>query len=413
MPLDSAERDLVELHVIQPRQFQIFTWLWYRVSTHFLTPSDGWSFAVAAADIPADDRNAIRPGAEIRLTVNGHEQLSGFITSVTFRASPGSGYEITIEGHDKLGPAVAGNADPRLIFKPPMTILDVLKGVLGPYGFSRDLDFLIDNDENRNVLSGSRRGTPTTKKGKPLKKFALHQLRPYPNEGALAFVARICQRHGIWPWLSADGTKIIVGKPDFYQGPKNHIVRLLSGEANNILDGSVTLDLGEQPSIVVADGFSGGGEFGRSKILAVGVNPALDVDATAEIEHWTKKGASYIPFSFRGPKMRCPTARPMYLHDDESKTQEQLENFVRREMALRLRKSLTARYVVRGHVGEIYSSGHAETGSIWAVDTIAHVRDELSDLDEPLWVLSRTFSKSRNQGSTTEVELIRPHSLEL
>lgn len=100
-------------------------------------------------------------------------------------------------------------------------------------------------------------------------------------------------------------------------------------------------------------------------------------------------------------KMRAP--RPLFLHDEESKTQEQLENFVRREMAQRLRASLEVHMVVDGH--------RAPNGAYWATDTMVTLRDDLSGLNEALWIVARTFQKSRHDGTTTELQLIRPYSL--
>lgn len=404
MPTDETrapDTDVVILRIVSP-SVAINTWKAYRFNSHFLTPADSFSFTVAAHELNDAQKAAIVPGAEVELTVNGHRQGSGYIDQLEYRVTRSGGTEIDITGRDKLAPVVDSGANPDGQFKASMNLLDVLKYVFGPYGWANDSDFEIDNTANRNIITGSTRGTPTSKKGKPLKSFVLHQLRPYANEGAFAFAARLAQREGLWIWLSADGQKVVVGKPNFDQGAKFKLQRLRDGKTNNILDGVVIKNLGDQPSIVIADGFAGGGEFGRSSIRAYAVNPAISAPNDSIVSAWKAKGAAAIELSYKGEKTSFKTARPLYLHDDESKTQEQLENYVRRELALRLRRSLTCSVTV---------AGHTQGESVWAVDSVVSVKDEVSGLDEPLWCLQRTFQKSRWAGTTTELELIRPHTL--
>ncbi len=93
----------------------------------------------------------------------------------------------------------------------------------------------------------------------------------------------------------------------------------------------------------------------------------------------------------------------MYLHDDESATTEQLQCFIRRELALRQRRSLTY---------SVEMPGHTQNGKPWAVDTMVTVDDDYNRIHEDLYVLSRTFSKSRQGGTKTHLELIRPGTLE-
>ena len=95
--------------------------------------------------------------------------------------------------------------------------------------------------------------------------------------------------------------------------------------------------------------------------------------------------------------------RPMFLHDEESKTQLQLQNYVKREMSLLVRKALTARYTGEGH-----GQGVGDGFVAWAPDTIVDVFDEPAGLDEPMYVMGVRFSKARvGRGTTTSLDLIR------
>ena len=101
-----------------------------------------------------------------------------------------------------------------------------------------------------------------------------------------------------------------------------------------------------------------------------------------------------------------PINATVYMIDDEAKTLEALENFVRREMALLQHKSLQVNYTVEGH-GQNTPAGFVP----WTVDTIVEVNDEVAGLHKKLYVLGRTFVKSRDGGTTTQLELIRRNSL--
>jgi len=199
-----------------------------------------------------------------------------------------------------------------------------------------------------------------------------------------------------------------------------------------VLEGSVKYDVSNQPNIIVADGFGGGGEFGHSKLQAILLNPAVayypggeasptKTQAQVASDGGFAASAAYQAFfkkyknaqvlkpkhTFYTP-MYTPTLRVMYLHDDESKTPDELANFVYREMALRIHQSLSAHYTVYGH-GQPALDG---SFTPWAVNTVVDVQDEVGGIAEPMWVLSRTFNKSRRGGTTTDLELLRLYSLE-
>ena len=72
-------------------------------------------------------------------------------------------------------------------------------------------------------------------------------------------------------------------------------------------------------------------------------------------------------------------------------------------MALRQRDGITAHYTFEGHTLQ---------GAPWCVDTIVDVDDDALGLHTRMWVMSRTFEKSRMGGTTTTVELIMPYTLE-
>ncbi len=385
---------------------RIGKWTSYSFNSHFLTPTDEFHFTIAHENLPQIERRALESGARVTLTVNGHITCDGYIDDIYGGNDRAGGSEIHIDGRDRLAQAVDSNMDPRVRFADPGNLSDFLVKVFSPFGWVTEDQFLENNQTNRGVLTGQLRGVRTThKKGIIFKNTRLHQLKPYPNEGVFAFASRIAQRHGLWIWLSAEGNVLIVAKPDFDQDPLFQLQRTLDATRihNNIISGGARTSLKNQPSIIVAQGFCGGGEFSKSRMTVLMQNPAVDCDNGAILAAYPD--ATQVALELDVPSIKSKRPRPMYLHDDESHTPEELQNFVRREMALRMRHCFSANYVV---------SGHTNSGAPWCVDAIAKVDDERAfpPLHEPLWILGRTFSKTRGaQGTQTHLEMIRPHTL--
>lgn len=399
-------------------QVELTRWISYDFADDFLTPTDWFHFTIGDEELPEKERAALKLGSRVRLYVDSITLMEGYIDSIEIAADRHGGLTYAITGRDRLGQTLDAVADPQFQLKDGGSLADLLKRLFAPFGWSQDSDFEIDNRANRDAKSGIR-GTPTSKaKGKPLKSYTLHQTKPYNHESVFHFASRVAQRHGLWPWASADGEKLIVGQPDYDQEPIFVLRRSRNGRGN-ILSGSVRYELSSQPSIIVADSFSGGGEFGKGRCKAYVVNPLLGFtdrgDYTDDVKEVLKKHPSAVEnsilhpsgFTFSFAATQNVPFRPMYLHDDESKTQEQLNNFVKREMSLHFRKALTVQYTVEGH-GQDTGDGFVA----WTPDTLVDVYDEAAELYERLYVLGVHYSKQRGgTGTTTRLDLIRINSI--
>lgn len=422
MPLpyspDSPDGEEIVLSV-RDASVHLTRWTSYEVASDFLTPTDGWHFAIGDEELAERQRHALRLGAPIRLSVNATPICDGHIDTVEVGASKAGGTTWTIAGRDRLGPAVDATADPNLRFKDGATLADVLTTIFRPFGWSDpDKHFEIDNAANRRASTGGTRGQKRShgKKtfGAVTKDAKLHQLQPHNHEGLFAFASRVSQRFGLWIWSSSDGEQLIVGKPDFDQEPLYQLRRKRDG-TGNIEDGTVRYDFTDQPAIIVADGFSGGGEFGKGRVKAYAINPSFGFDTNGAV---LEEVLSIVKRYPNAKRIALPTqafqrraanvpVRPMFMHDDESKTPEELENYVRREMALLTRKSLEATYTVEGH-GQMTNGDFV----VWDIDTVVDVQDEVAGLNERMYVLGVAYSKSRQSGTRTRLHLVRLNSIQ-
>lgn len=401
-------------------------WTQYSFNSHFLTPTDAWSLSAPAHQIPEAQRAVLVPGATVELRVGAAVQARGYVEKVDITAGRDGGATMQVSGRDVLAPMVDASMDPRTKFKAEATFKDLVEQCAKPFGFTK---IITTTQDDRTLKAGLP--PKTSKKGKLIASTTLEkQLRPHDHEGAFAFMQRIGTRLGFWVWPGSEEGTLVVGEPDFEQLPIAKLVRTFAGAsndatANNVLSGEVTFDITLQPSFIVAEGTSGGAEWGHSSIRVAIMNPFVlsKPDVAAEAEAILKQfdpcpvapyfagdnGARFdtsaraISTLMAQKVMRNTVARPAFLHDEESKTYDQLVRFARREMSERTRKSFTAHYSIRGH--------RFDSGAVPTVDTMVHVYDEVVGIDEPLWILSRTLKRSRSGGTTTDLELIRPYTL--
>lgn len=412
------------------------TWKSYSFNSHFLTPTDGWSFTLGDEEVTDDLRIAIAPRQKVTLSINGSVVGSGIVDKVTTKASRHGGTEITIDGRDVFSPLVDSGIDPRLQFKESQSLFDVLSDVFGPFGFPPEslLDYTATGTDNDPILSSFNHGIKTSKKGKLSKDWKLHQLKPNAHESAMGFAHRISQRFGLWLWPSTDGAHVMIGTPSFDQEPAVRLVHKkgADGVRNNILSSSLVQNGGAQPSIIFASGFTTGGENALDNFTICVVNPFIQTNLSKILAAYPKTVP--LDLSYLGPKfsgtgvttsdaaraddqsLRNSTgigfvdtnARPLFLHDEEAKDIDQLTAFLKRELASRMHKAFVYQCEVEGH--ESLDKDGNKTP--WKVGMTVAVDDDIANVQQTLWVLSRTFTKSRTGGTKTQLELIVPHTLE-
>lgn len=391
------------------------TFIEYDFESDLLTPSDGFSFTVASDRLTDEVRTALRPGTEVQLKLRGIVLATGYVDSLEVGATTGNGAEWRLRGRDKLGLAVDCHADPTETLKPKMSLVAALKKLLGPFGWNSDDSFAADGLADREVrqnVQGKRVVVSKAKKPrkrKALSKFELHQLKPYFGEGLFDFAKRIAEHQGLWIWPSADGKQLIVSRPDFDQAAVQKIFRSADGNITNVLDGVVRIDSGDQPTLLMAFGFSGGGDAERSRIQVIVANSAVYTDDTTFLDLKKKYPGARVVITHSFPlPLYTPKNRVLFLHNNDAQTIQQLEYFARKKLAELQRHSFGARYTVEGH-GQMVPEGFA----VWAIDTVVDVDDRVGYVNEPMYVLGRGFHKSRRGGTTTTLDLIRLNTIDL
>lgn len=376
----------------------------YGFSEHYLEPCSKFWFDLDQDELSADELALLVPRQPVEIRVNGLLQCSGVIDDTPIRTGKG-GSVLHIEGRDWLSYALDSQVDPSLQFQPSMTIAQLVTTALGPFGFTAILD---DNAANVAVMTGGSRGLKSNARtGKTSKSALAHQIRPYPNEHCIEFVTRVCQREGLWIRPGATPGQVIITSPNYTQDPLYQFRHSTSDPSqNNIEDGEVIPSGKDQPAILFAYGTGAGGVFPHAGVRCAILNPFISADVSSWLARYP--GVPTVEFS-SVPAMSGRAiitdkhARPLFKEDPESHTQSEVEAFARREMSLYMRHSLGIHYDIMGHTLGGYPI---------AIDTMAQVEDDRSNLHGKFWVMARTFSKTPNEGTRTKVEMIIPGSIQ-
>jgi prophage tail gpP-like protein len=413
--IDTPELDSVQISL--PASGVSFSnFLHYDLNEHYLTPCAAWNFSLDEDELTDAVKDVLIVGAGVQVKINDLQQCCGYIDKVSVRSGRG-GTVWQMDCREWNSPIVDAHVDPKVQFSSTMTLQQVLQAALAPFGqFATstspggDINLITDASANRNVITGATRGTKTNKNGTIVKSALAHQVKPFQHEGLWGFMSRVSQRFGLWLRPSADGTTIIASQPDFTQDPSYGLVHSVSdGTQNNIIDGMFDLSRLNQPAVIYASGWGGGGVFANSTLRAVILNPCISSNTAAIAENYPGVtvvtppilggiGAGFSPTG----AFTDPNARPLFLYDPESHTQAELQSFLLRELSLRMRESLVATYTIEGH-----TLGSQPI----AIDTIVQVDDDRSNFSGQLWVQDRTFSKSPSGGTLTKMTLIRPGTL--
>lgn len=427
---------------------EIKTWDSYSIREDFLTPTAAFDFTLST-NAPSAYNEMLVDGAKIQILVNELEQLTGSIERVRVTNDRSGGIVFNVSGRDFIGPVVSASIDPKIRITSNQTVADFLTSVLAPFGLSK---IYIGDDINYSIVTGYTKGrgkaqtrtftakeavsravsadgksaevvyktstvTQVISRNRPdLKTLPLDQMKPKIGDGAMQVIERLLSRLGLHMWAAADGSGVIVDAPDYETAPIHKLVRHYNGDENNIISGYREINAEVQPSCIVAIGASSGSDMAKIRLKCIAVNELVAVQPSGALATSVSDiiarypgikvlplREKLIPSTDRIVSRRKPV--PMFIKDDDSKTMEQLIAFTRRKLSEKQRDYFTATYEVRGHT---YGGEYP-----YAINTMIDVDDDYLNIHEPMWVMGKTFTKSRTNGTRTELRLIKPHTLEL
>jgi len=385
----------------------------YRITSDYLTPTDEWEVTVYDNKDPASLRRIFRPKRPIKLYLDGNLQLVGRIDG---HEGTGNGQRsLRIHGRDYLGDLVDAGVDPSLRIKKSESLGGALLLAFAPWG----IDTSVGNfDAMRNATTGVN---PYTGRGtaRNIPDLTVEDSKPNLGQGAFEWGSALAARHGATIQPSTQRNEICLCEPQYDQDVLYQLIRARD-QSGNIVSGTARVDWSDVPTVTIASGravASGKKAAGLSLEL-----PSFSEGSPSELYknqqiQYTLTGPNSgvaVVEKLYNPKEKVTTLYdspapwycPMFYEDRQSKNQDQLERGLRRMLSERLRKTLTYEAEIQG----IYDKA---SGAIYGIDTIAHVVDEIEDVDENLWVFGRTLQQNPGSGPMTTLQLIRPGSFVL
>ena len=406
----------------------------YSISSNYLTATDAFEFVLFDTDREKLRGLELQP---IEFKLNGNQQLLGRI-DVTEIGDDGSA--LTCRGRDYIADMVECNVDPTLKIKDGVSLSEAIREAAGPVGITQILD--IGSFALRDVRSGRIVGA------KPLpgfKESKTAEYKPNPGEGIYQFCNRMVARFGATIQPAVFRNAIQLTAPHYNLDPIYDIIVSDSEgkrQANNVISATATRDFSSMPTFAL---FTGRQPDLSARLQAAALGSAKregpvppsktkkprknkkrqqmkTTSQTIDVEELAKQnvfgpeimeallaavlGGRRKPADSRGEIKSGQLYRLLYHRDTDSRNQGQIDRAMRRAFFERFKETLVYSCKLRGHTDPV-------TGTLWAIDTIANVRDEIRGVNEPMWIASRTFRFSPGAGATTDLKLWRKGSLQL
>lgn len=212
--------------------------------------------------------------------------------------------------------------------------------------------------------------------GSDVEQITVNEASPRPGESVWTFLARHAERLGFLMFMDPRG-RLVLGPPDYGSDALYRFVHRYTSEAsdpNNVLSIDVEESSSQRLSRVKVLGRTHGRGAARERVRAV-----IEDDG--------------MPF------VRERTER-----DHSVRTTEQ---------AQRIAKRLIREGVAGAEVITVHAPDHGQGRYLYTTNVTAEVLDETGGIDGRRYITSRTFTRSREQGTSTELRLVQCDSLTL
>lgn len=355
--------------------FEIGGWSTYSMSISMMTPADAFSLS-RPFDRKAWDLCA--PDSEVVICIDGVAMITGWIDDRNL----GGGEEITISGRDKIGRLVQ-ESSPAFAFS-GLSPMQLIAKIAEPW-FSVAVD---NNERNRRIVRGkvgkiAQSGTVTVHRKKAT------GARVEPGQTKWAAIEEILKQTGELAMSSGDGKELIVFTPQVSQEPQWSLFRSAPGSRR----------ANEENVTSLAERWSVGDVYSRIDVAGSGVGDANRYGSSVNTRGGFAKDFAGTEDG-DGGKLKRP--KKLLLTESVRSIAEASE-FARREMARRSMGYLRLDAEAPMH-GQRVAGGRDLT--LFAVDTLASVENEISGTSGLFRVVDLEFLSSRTDGEATKLGLI-------
>ncbi len=390
----------------------------YRIDESFLVPTDAWQCTVYSSDA-RDLRRRFAPLRPVKIYLGDRLQLIGRIDGT--RGVGGGSTALQVRGCDYMANLVRGHVDPSVRVVNTMTLADAVLEGLRVFGITT-IETNVDSvrsakmgpaqfEERPSGLAKYRDSlNPDTQamvdllpKDKVSVTATIGDFTPQDSEGAFAWADRLCARSRLTLQPGSSREAVAIVAPDFASGVKYTLT-----SPGNVEVGIADRDYANLPTAVITSS-----RRATSTIEAKGQWREMRITGdSAPSSLWSTDEGKRILTGIVAARLRkgdraAPTLhyQPLYHKDDDARTLEQLDASTRRMLADHMRDTLV-------YEADMPSHRDPASGLTYAANTLAGVHDEIEDIDEPLWLVSRTITGGSG-GERANLTLIRPASFAL
>jgi prophage tail gpP-like protein len=363
-------------------------WTDYDIECDMLGPADGFNISLGPAT--PEIWAMLETDQAFKLLLDDNVVMSGRIDAVEGNSDKGGGDRITVRGRDIGGRLV--DDDMELISLGGIGIVDLAKKIVAPFG----LKVITSNAKNRRLIrgSGSRGGRISSEPA--IDTSAKPPRKVQPGEKRWGVLERYLQEGRLLAWMTADGTSLVVGKPNYAQEPTFNFFHAGEGSARaaeaNVESFKIVKSVEQRYSKIVVCG-SGPGDDGQNDGERV-------VRFRGEAKNGT--GAQGVGNSFKLRKV-------LVLRDDAVTSNRDAKNKAEREMAERDATGNPIELVVNGHAQ--WQPG-ARKPTLYGFDMTATVESEVFGIKGEYLITRVSFRQDRSSGEVTQISLV-PKGTEL
>lgn len=347
----------------------------YEVSCDMLNPADAISlsfpFSSELWPLAAPDRL-------VNVIIDGTRVFSGIVDDRRYTLRKSEGAAIHITARDKIGRLIDESA-PLIRFR-SLGILDLGRKLAG-----HAFEIVLSNAENRRLIVGPKLKHHSREPA--IARFVQGAHRKVePGESIWQVLSYFLEEAALLAWSTADGTQLVIGKPNYSQQAQWLFVAAASGSQRkfdaNILEVDYQQSLAER----------------YSQITVMGAHPGEDGEPGA-----TRRGIAVNGPGPAGIGKDFEIKKALLLKDDAIRSAAHAKDRAGREMAERDGRGTRLRIVMPGH-GEVYGPG--QQSALYAFDTVAHVLVEQPGIESDWYVTGVNYRGSREAGQTTEIDLV-------
>lgn len=386
------------------------------IELSMLSPGRSWSFELWRSGAAPDADEAIAPGqrttawreaAEIRLgellvvSIDGAPQVCGYVTSAPIVDRGRGGQVIVLNGTDLAGWAMRASADPSFSARGLM-LPDVLTGLFAPLGISVTVtDVASARLTQQSPVAITRRADRRVTTPGSTRRVRVELAHAAPGETVWQVAEGAVRRAGLMMWVAPTQTgtiSVVVDVPAYDDSASYAFLRYyregVQARDSNILSLTLNRSIDGVPTEVTVYGHAP-----RGNALPQRIAQRYATEETLAILRDVVTPLPTMPMHVSARKARATSG------------------------ALAEAQRITADALAKARTAELTVKGFGQQGFLYAINTMAYVRDEntptrndqgtLGMLDENMLVQEVTFRRSRQGGETTKLNLGTRNAVQL